>query len=48
MSGIRSFGFQGKARAAPLKICRCSAIDPTTVSRTEPSRHLADYFDGAK
>lgn len=36
MSGIRSFGFQRNAWSAPLKSCRCSAMDRTTVSRDEP------------
>lgn len=35
-AGIRSFGFQRKAWSAPLNICRCSAMAPTTVWRDEP------------
>lgn len=36
MRRLRSFGFQRNAWSAPLKIWRCSAIDPTTVSSDEP------------
>src|SRR6266508_2109117 len=36
MSGMRSLGFHRNAWSAPLKIWRCSAMEPTTVSRDEP------------